>query len=150
MVAGAGHRGRAVPGHDGAQRRGGGYARPVGRDRAAADRRRPVRALLRRLRANALPLGMLALLAFAAALLLTATPHLANRHTDHGLRDRIGALSHRTRDVTYLLRERVGDGPIGPQLSDAAGRLADLRRDLPAPLRGRLASAWYSSQIGPD
>ena len=109
-----------------------------------------MRALLLRLRANAFSLGMLALLVLAASLLLTATPHLANRHTDQGLRDRIGALSHRTRDVSYLARRLVDESPSSLRPSAAADRLADLRRDLPAPLRARLAGAWYSSQIGPD
>jgi len=70
--------------------------------------------ILRRLRAFAGGLGMLGLLALAAALLLTATPHLANQYTDRGLQDWIGSLGYRVKDVSYTIDERVtGDPRLG-------------------------------------
>jgi len=58
--------------------------------------------ILRRLRAFAGGLGMLGLLALAAALLLTATPHLANQYTDRGLQDWIGSLGYRVNRYKLL------------------------------------------------
>jgi putative ABC transport system permease protein len=110
-----------------------------------------MRGTLRRLRAFAGSLGLLALLAFAAALLLTATPHLANRYTDQGLRDWVGSLSYRVRDVSYLLTEQVNGDSAQREVrpSQAGAALSDLRVRLPAPIRDQLGGAWYSTQIGP-
>ncbi len=150
MATGARHRGRPARRGDAAQRCRRRHPRPPTRGGPVADRRRPViTAGLRRLRTFAGSLGLLALLALAASLLLTATPHLANRYTDQGLRDWISSLSHRVRDVSYLTETDISADPTRPTLrpSQANNLLGGLHFDLPPALRDRLSGEWYSTQI---
>ena len=108
-----------------------------------------IAAALRRLRTFAGSLGLLALLALAASLLLTATPHLANRYTDQGLQDWISSLGHRVRDVSYLTETDISADPTRPTIrpSQANNMLGALHFDLPPALRERLSGEWYSTQI---
>ena len=152
MVARAGHGGRALRRGDASQRRCGRHPGPPARGGAAADRRRPVIAtVLRRLRTFAGSLGLLALLALAASLLLTATPHLANRYTDQGLREWISSLPYGARDISYLTESDVSADPSRPTLrpSQASNYLGELHSELPPVLQERLSGEWYSAQIDP-
>ena len=117
-----------------------------------------IAAALRRLRTFAGSLGLLGLLALAAALLLTATPHVANRYTDQGLREWISSLGYRVRDVSYVVESEVIPDPTRPQLrpSQAGLVFGQMHSHLPRELRERLSGEWYSEQIsgvfatGPD
>jgi putative ABC transport system permease protein len=108
-----------------------------------------IASVLRRLRTFSGSLGLLALLALAASLLLTATPHLANRYTDQGLRDWVDSLGYRVRDVSYLTESDVSADPTRPTFrpSQAYNFLGGLHSALPTDLRGRLGGEWYSTQI---
>jgi putative ABC transport system permease protein len=108
-----------------------------------------IAAALRRLRTFAGSLGLLGLLALSAALLLTATPHVANRYTDEGLREWISSLSYRVRDVSYVVESEVIPDPTRQQLRPAQAGLifGQMHAHLPRDLRERLAGEWYSEQI---
>ncbi len=105
--------------------------------------------VLRRLRTFAGSLGLLALLALAASLLLTATPHLANRYTDQGLQEWISSLPYGARDISYLTESDVSADPSRQTLrpSQASNYLGELHSELPPVLQERLSGEWYSTQI---
>ena len=101
---------------------------------------------MRRLRVNAGWLGLLALLVVAASLLLTASPRMANRHTDAGLREWVESLSYLTRDVSYRIELPAREVPSRNDMRPpaAGSHLASLRGGLPPALAQRLSDAWYS------
>ncbi|MEU4422197.1 FtsX-like permease family protein [Actinoplanes sp. NPDC024001] len=101
-------------------------------------------AVLRRMRANAGHLGLLAVLALAAALVFTALPRAANGFTDRGLRDEAAAVPYLSRDLIY----RAVAGESTPEA--AAGRLSTLERGLPAPLPELVRDRWFAAKIGPE
>jgi len=114
--------------------------------------------VVRRLRNNLGWLGLLALLSVAAALLVTASPRIANGYTDEGLREQVTSLPYLARDVSYIVDSPIISDPAsGTSLRPGT---ADLRKGLllgtmPVDLRERLSGSWYATQLtgdatGPD
>ncbi|ROT33789.1 FtsX-like permease family protein [Micromonospora sp. HM5-17] len=102
---------------------------------------------LRRIRAFAGHLGLLAALGLVAALLATGAPRLANRYADQGLSQDVDRLPYQSRDLIFT-RTPDPHEPIDP--AAAAARLDPIRDGLTAPLPGLVHRQWFSGQIGPD
>ncbi|GLW28205.1 FtsX-like permease family protein [Actinoplanes regularis] len=101
--------------------------------------------VVRRVRAFAGQLALLALLAGLTAFLVSGPARLANGRTDDGLRGDIGKLASGNRDLTFSGRRVDGEVSVAAQ----ADRLATLRADLPAPLPGLVGAAWYLAESDP-
>lgn len=104
-----------------------------------------MRALLRRARASAGELALLATLALVAAVLVSVVPKLANGYTDAGLRSDIARLPYTARDLTFgsVTSPAPGD-PL-----DGDDRLGEYRQRLAAPLPGLVGDQWYTARVGP-
>ncbi|WP_328471985.1 ABC transporter permease [Actinoplanes sp. NBC_00393] len=105
-----------------------------------------MRLTLRRARAFAGHLALLAVLAFAAAVLVSALPRAANTLTDQGLRADLGALPAVTRDLVHRAGSSV---PFEVPPASAAARLPAWEAGLPAPLPGLVRDRWFSATTGP-
>ncbi|GLW31201.1 ABC transporter permease [Actinoplanes regularis] len=105
---------------------------------------RPVSALLRRVRAFAGQLALLAVLGGLAAFLVSGPARLANGRIDDGLRGDLRKLPASSRDLTF------GGAPqsLASGVGNGAGRLETIRRDLPAPLPGLVGGSWYIAETG--
>ncbi|MEV6304364.1 ABC transporter permease [Actinoplanes sp. NPDC051861] len=99
-------------------------------------------AVLRRVRAYAAHLGLLAVLSLVAALLFAGGPRAANGFTDEGLRAEIAALPHEARDLTYRA------APSGAP-SAAESALPAREQALPGPLRNLVSDRWFAGSVGP-
>lgn len=105
-----------------------------------------MRAVLRRVRAYAGHLGLLAVLGLTAALVFSAFPRAANEFVDRGLRADVSRLPFQSRDLTYV------SDPLLPRSLEpgaAAGRLSSFEDGLPAALRGLVAQRWFAAKVGP-
>ncbi|WP_033342031.1 FtsX-like permease family protein [Catenuloplanes japonicus] len=103
--------------------------------------------LLRRVRAGAGPLALLAALCLLATFLMTGLVRTVDDRTDAGLRQDLAALPPIVRDLRFV-HER---GPTeGVHVSAARDRLAPIRASLPAPLRDAVGEGWSGAQAGPD
>ncbi|WP_229072788.1 FtsX-like permease family protein [Actinoplanes sp. DH11] len=104
--------------------------------------------IMSRVRAFAAQLSLLAALVALATFLSTGPGRFANGTTDDGLRADVAKLADSSRDVTFsLIRDFVtgpGDAP------DEAGRLAEIRAALPAPLPELVETGWFIDQVGPE
>lgn len=109
--------------------------------------------LARRWTTNAGWLALLALLSLAAALLITASPRMANRYADEGLRETITSLPVLARDLSYQVRMRdpaaAARAPAGaaPRPNEAPRWAEVALSELPPPLRERVSDYWYSVQV---
>ncbi|MEV6602184.1 FtsX-like permease family protein [Actinoplanes sp. NPDC051346] len=104
-------------------------------------------AVLRRVRAYAGHLGLLAVLSLAAALLFSALPRAANEFTDRGLREDIAGLPYPARDLTFRIAvKNLEDLP--PTAAESG--LPELEGQLPAPLPGLIGERWFSAMVGPE
>jgi putative ABC transport system permease protein len=103
-----------------------------------------MRAALRRVRAYAGHLGLLAALGLVAALLAGGMPRLANGYTDRGLQGDVGRLPYQVRDLTFRAEPQVAGG-ILPAV--AAGQLAEYAAGLPAPLSELVQESWFVGGI---
>jgi hypothetical protein len=102
-----------------------------------------VRAVLHRVRAFAGQLGLLAALAFVAALLAAGAPRVANGLADEGLRQDIRRLAYPVRDLTYASRpDEPGEA--------GAERLDTYADRLPQPLPGLVGERWFDARVGPQ
>jgi putative ABC transport system permease protein len=101
--------------------------------------------LLRRVRATAGHLMLLAALGLVAALLVSGVPRLANGYTDDGLRSDVAAMHGTSRDLTFE-KEPELDGPL--RVAAQAGNLGGYQAGLPAPLPGTIDRSWFSAQVG--
>ncbi len=107
-------------------------------------------AVLRRARAFAGLLGLLAALALVAALLVSGVPKAANGYTDEGLRTDIARLPHTARDLTFgSLPVRFPRDPTQEVILDGEERLDTYRERLAAPLPGLIGEQWYTARVGP-
>ncbi|MFK3982768.1 FtsX-like permease family protein [Micromonospora sp. NPDC050397] len=99
---------------------------------------------LRRLRAFAGQIGLLAVLGLAAAALLTGAPRLANEYADRGLAADVAGLPYLVRDVSLPVTGQ-------PDRNAEAGieRIAQYRDALPQPLPGLVGGSWYSASVDP-
>ncbi|MEV6495717.1 ABC transporter permease, partial [Actinoplanes sp. NPDC051633] len=112
--------------------------------------RRPATPLLRRIRASAGHLAMLAVLAGVAAFAVGAAPRIVNQYGDAGLRADLDRLPYTVRDVIISARTDVRVGPATDLLpADGAGQLDAYRRLLPAPLPSLIGAQWYTARVGP-
>ncbi|AEV83470.1 permease [Actinoplanes sp. SE50] len=100
--------------------------------------------VLRRVRAFAGQLLLLAVLAGLTAFLVAGPVRLANGRTDDGLRGDIGRLAYTSRDLTLSAIQRDYE----PSRAAGAGELAALRQKLPAPLTGMIGGSWYIAESG--
>ncbi|MFI1996004.1 FtsX-like permease family protein [Actinoplanes sp. NPDC020271] len=98
--------------------------------------------VLRRVRAFAGQLLLLAVLAGLTAFLVSGPARIANGRTDDGLAGDINRLPAASRDLTFTGTRSFGE------TSSAAGeeRLPQIRESLPGPLPGVLAGAWYLAE----
>ena len=107
-------------------------------------------ALLRRARASAAELALLAALALVGALLVSGVPKLANGYTDAGLRADIARLPPTARDLTFAsVPVRFPRDPTDDPVLDGARRLDTYRQRLPAPLPELIGDQWYTARVGP-
>ncbi|WP_149100726.1 FtsX-like permease family protein [Actinoplanes teichomyceticus] len=97
---------------------------------------------LRRGRAFAGQLALLAVLGALTAFLVSGPARLANGRTDAGLRGDIGKLEASSRDLTFQTASRIGEvsGGYGDR------ELESYRRGLPAPLGELIGGAWYIAE----
>ncbi|GAA4602314.1 putative ABC transport system permease protein [Actinoplanes octamycinicus] len=98
--------------------------------------------VLHRVRAFAGQLILLAVLGALAAFLVSGPVRLANGHTDDGLRGDINKLPAASRDLTYSGVQSEGR----PNKAAGAGRLDQIRGELPAPLPDMISGAWYIAE----
>ncbi|BCJ46505.1 membrane protein [Actinoplanes ianthinogenes] len=98
--------------------------------------------VLRRVRAFAGQLTLLAVLAALAAFLVSGPVRLANGRTDDGLRGDIAKLPAASRDLTYSGIRQGGE----PSRAEGSGRLEPIHRGLPEPLPGMVAGSWYIAE----
>ncbi|WP_033337447.1 ABC transporter permease [Catenuloplanes japonicus] len=101
--------------------------------------------LLRRVRASAGYLALLAALGLVAALLVSGVPRLANGYTDDGLRSDVAAMHSTSRDLTFE-QEPLLEGL--PPVAAEGGNLAAYQEKLPAPLPASISRGWFSAQVG--
>ncbi|GAB7051756.1 FtsX-like permease family protein [Catenuloplanes indicus] len=101
--------------------------------------------LLRRIRAAAGCLALLAALGLVASLLVSGVPRLANGFTDDGLRADVRALHFAARDLTYGVEPEI-DGKV--RVTGAEGRLEGYRQVMPAPLPDAVGGRWFAAQVG--
>ncbi|MFI5841930.1 FtsX-like permease family protein [Catenuloplanes sp. NPDC051500] len=101
--------------------------------------------LLRRVRAIAGYLALLAALGLVASLLVSGVPRLANGFTDDGLRSDVAAMRGTSRDLTLESEPRLDKRPV---VAAQGGNLAGYQAKLPAPLPGAIDRSWYSAQVG--
>ncbi|MEV4627990.1 FtsX-like permease family protein [Micromonospora sp. NPDC049523] len=102
---------------------------------------------VRRLRAFAAQIGLLAVLGLAAAALLTGAPRLANEYADRGLAADVADLPYQVRDISLPLTasiDRAKTTQIGVEDLDP------YREKLPQPLPGLITDQWYSAGIEPE
>jgi putative ABC transport system permease protein len=104
-----------------------------------------MRAVLWRVRVFAGQFGLLAVLALAAAFLITAAPRLANQLTDRALHEDVARLPYSARDITLQQGPETLDAD--PTLSGAADALPAFRDRLPAPLPGLVSDAWFTAGL---
>ncbi|MFI5494216.1 FtsX-like permease family protein [Actinoplanes sp. NPDC051859] len=105
-------------------------------------------ALIRRFRAYAGHLGLLAALGLLAGLIFTGLPRAADELTDQGLGEEIAALPFQVRDLSYRPSSDVEyaippPSIITSELDGAQGRL-------PAPLRELVDERWFIAKAGPE
>lgn len=101
---------------------------------------------LRRVRAYGGHFGLLAALAMVAALVLTATPRLANGLADTGLRGDLAGLPWQARDITYDITPEPAATPPGPRI----GELDERQVQMPPAVRRLISERWYAAQTGPE
>ncbi|UQU62896.1 ABC transporter permease [Couchioplanes caeruleus] len=107
-------------------------------------------AVLRRARAYAGELALLALLALVATVLVSGVPKVANGYTDAGLRADIARLPDTVRDLTFRsVPAGFAQRPDDDVVRDGADRLDAYRKRLPAPLPGLISEQWYTARLGP-
>jgi putative ABC transport system permease protein len=105
-----------------------------------------LRGTLRRVRAYAGQLGLLAALVVLTAFLASGLPRIANDRTDVGLRAEIGRLEPSQRDLTFAL---PGLDPLVRPPGDQSAKLDRVRQELPAPLPGLIEDGWFVAEAGP-
>ena len=101
---------------------------------------------LRRVRAYAGQLGLLAALVMLGVFVASGPPRVANDRTDAGLRADLGALGYSARDLTFS--RAPGSFEVEPG-GDRAGELDQIRDGLPAPLPALIGDSWYAAEVGP-
>jgi len=101
--------------------------------------------VLWRVRVFAGQFGLLAALAFVAALLITGAPRLANDLTDRALHEDVARLPYSARDIT--LQERPDTLDADPTLTTSEGSLPVYRDRMPAPLPGLVSEAWFTGGL---
>ena len=109
-----------------------------------------MRATLRRARAFAGHLALLAALTVVAALLVSGVPRLANGYTDDGLRADLARLPlHRPRPDLRRPASRLPRSVTDRLAVDGEQQLDGYRAQLPAPLPGLIGGQWYTVRVGP-
>ncbi|WP_305783119.1 FtsX-like permease family protein [Symbioplanes lichenis] len=103
-----------------------------------------MRAVLRRVRAYAGNLGLLAALTLVAALIAAGVPRLANHYTDEGLRSDVGGLSWEARDLIFATNPDETDG-IRATAGDGFRQLVS--GGLPAPIPGFVEDSWFRASV---
>jgi putative ABC transport system permease protein len=103
-----------------------------------------VSALLRRIRAYAGDLGLLAVLTLVAALLIGGLPRLGNEYTDRGLQSDLGKLASSSRDLVYAATPAVVRR-TDPSSGD--DELRAMERRLPAPVPGFVENRWFEARV---
>jgi putative ABC transport system permease protein len=93
--------------------------------------------------------ALLAALAMVAALLLTATPRIANHLADRGLRGYLGGLPAPVHDFTYRSYAERGSTPPGFKPASRVAELDTLEEAMPDELRRLVERRWYAGQAGP-
>ncbi|MFI6758398.1 FtsX-like permease family protein [Micromonospora sp. NPDC050417] len=102
---------------------------------------------LRRLRAFAGQVGLLAVLGLLAAALLTGAPRLANEYADRGLAADVATLPPLVRDISMpMVIEPDNTAPAAAGVDS----LDKYRDKLPEPLPGLIDDGWYSATVGPN
>jgi putative ABC transport system permease protein len=99
---------------------------------------------LRRARAYAGQLALLAVLALVAAALAAGAPRAANRMADAGLRADLDELPHSVRDLTFVAGSSLWSAP-----GDGPRNLSRYRQAFPAPLPGLIGGQWYITETAP-
>ncbi|RKR89053.1 putative ABC transport system permease protein [Micromonospora pisi] len=102
---------------------------------------------VRRLRAFAGQVGLLAVLGLLAAALLTGAPRLANEYADRGLAADVATLPPLVRDISMPM---VVEPDNTAQASAGVETLDRYRDRLPNPLPGLIEDGWYSATVGPN
>jgi putative ABC transport system permease protein len=97
-----------------------------------------MREAVRRIRAHLGHAVLLGALAAVAALIVTATPRLANELTDRGVRHDIAGLPDPARDIAFVTHEPFTSGHR---------YLREYGRRLPEPVRGAVGDSWYSAEV---
>ncbi|WP_045745568.1 FtsX-like permease family protein [Actinoplanes rectilineatus] len=105
-----------------------------------------MKAVLRRVRAYAGQLGLLAALVGLAAFLASGPARLINDQIDLGLRGDVGELGSSARDVTF---SHNLEPPLIARAGDGAPLLATIRDGLRAPLPEMIDGAWFIAEVGP-
>ncbi|GAA2551554.1 hypothetical protein GCM10010435_22170 [Winogradskya consettensis] len=100
--------------------------------------------MVRRVRAYAGHLGLLAVLAFVAALLIGGLPRLANHYTDRGLHGDLARLPWQTADLMYAARPALVD-TLEPRAGDA--ELARIGAGMPAPIPRLTEGRWFVADV---
>jgi putative ABC transport system permease protein len=109
-----------------------------------------MRATLRRARAFAGQLALLAALTVVAALLVSGVPRVANRYTDDGLRADLARLPHTVRDLTVAALPAPSPDLVTERLAVNGDQQLDAyRAQLPAPAPGLIGGQWYTVRVGP-
>ncbi|MEU4429029.1 ABC transporter permease, partial [Actinoplanes sp. NPDC024001] len=101
---------------------------------------------VRRARAYAGQLGLLAALVMLTAFLASGLPRIANDRTDAGLRTEIGRLESSQRDLTFSLP--MAEPDFRPK-ADQAALLDRIRQELPAPLPEMVENGWFVTEAAP-
>ncbi|WP_344572660.1 ABC transporter permease [Winogradskya humida] len=100
--------------------------------------------MVRRVRAYAGHIGLLAVLAFMAALLIGGLPRLANHYTDQGLHGDLARLPWQTADLMYAARPALVD-TLEPRAGD--GELARIGAGMPAPIPQLTEGRWFTADV---
>ncbi|BBH70940.1 membrane protein [Actinoplanes sp. OR16] len=103
--------------------------------------------ILRRVRAFAGQLALLAALVALAAFLASGPGRLANGATDEGLRADVAKLAYSSRDLTLRWVPDLEPQPFGGP--DRSLLLSEIRSGLPAPLPGLIRDGWFADQVAP-